>query len=218
MAITAEQKSTELLSRLDVSILPFPEKYLDSAYLSLGTGVTALVICILEVVAPSEIVEIGLDLALAAIIFGALTVRRDKRWDQPPLAGIIMGALTWFFYLFCIAVYHPGAANYIHRSYFENYPYKPIGQAVDSFISNPRWEVGRPTDPDFSGYTIVNLYGGVIQAGQKKPAVIQFLFDNATREFELVAMEVDGWPVNEYAVDSFIDTMMKKSCRIQTRR
>ena len=218
MEITDEQKPSELLSRLDVSILPFPEKYLDSAYLSLGTGVTALVICILEVVAPSEVIDIGLDLALAAIIFGALTVRRDKRWGQPPLAGIIMGAITWFFFLFCIAVYHPGAAHYIQRSSFEDYPHKPIGQAVDSFISNPRWEIDRPADPDFLGYTIVNLYGGVIQGGQKKQAVVQFLFDNATREFELVAMEVDGWPVNEYAMDSFIDTMMKKSSRIRTRR
>ena len=79
MGNSLKQQSDPQPNHPDASILPFPDEYLDSGWLSLGTGAASLVICLVEIMAPSEAMDIGLDLALAAIIFGVLTRRRDQR-------------------------------------------------------------------------------------------------------------------------------------------
>lgn len=75
-----EQRSHSQPNHPDAAILPFSGEYLDSGWLSLGTGTASLAICLIEIMAQNEAMDIGLDLALTVIIFGFLTRRRDQRW------------------------------------------------------------------------------------------------------------------------------------------
>lgn len=101
------------------------------------------------------------------------------------------------------------AVKTIKQSYFYGYENKTIGDAVDDFFANPKWEAGIPVDEEFAGKTLINCMGEITYDDIPVMAEIQFVLDEKTGEFELNAFEINGVPQNQYMQNVLLEAMFE---------
>lgn len=105
----------------------------------------------------------------------------------------------------------PKAVHIVKSGYFTSHPApaKDIGDAVNAFFGDPKWESGIGTDPDpeTQGKTLVNIKGKVRFMGKDVDAALQFVVNEDTGAFQARSLEFNGIPQNQLMLVGLIDKM-----------
>ena len=119
-------------------------------------------------------------------------------------------------FLFCITTllvftscFQSKAISIVKDGHFTYYDEMTVGEAVDGFFGNPKWKSYVPADKELRDFMLVNVEGKIIYDDEKADAIIQFIVDEDTGEFELYAFEIDGVPQNDYMIVSLIEAMFE---------
>lgn len=94
--------------------------------------------------------------------------------------------------------------NRIQEGTFNDCSKATIGDLVDNFFSNPKWEAIEATD----GNNYVNLSGGMTYLDEPVDALVQFtapMTDYAS--FEIAAFELNGIPQNVFMISGLVIAM-----------
>ena len=97
----------------------------------------------------------------------------------------------------------------VKSGYFTNNKSKTVGQAVDGFFSDPKWESGIGVDGKTKGKTLVNMSGGMTYMEKSVNAKIQFMVDVEKSSFQLSAFELNGIPQNQLLILTLINKMFE---------
>lgn len=81
---------------------------------------------------------------------------------------------------------------------------KTLGEAIDGFMGNPKWEAIKADD----GNIYVNVKGNILYQGKKIEALIQYKVNEDT--FKLNALEFNGIPQNMFMYSGLINKMYEK--------
>lgn len=108
---------------------------------------------------------------------------------------------------FFIGCTYDKAIYMVKNSYFDEYPSKTVGEAVDGFFGDPQWSSGVPVDSELNGFTIVNCNGYITYNDEPAEAVIQFLLDETDGSFVFNAFEINGVPQNQYRKIELLNLM-----------
>ena len=84
------------------------------------------------------------------------------------------------------------AVDIVKNGNLDGYPGKTLGQALESFMSNVKWE---PIKADNSEI-YVNIRGGLTYNGAPVNGLVQYHVDLNTRRFTFQAFEINGQPMN----------------------
>lgn len=85
----------------------------------------------------------------------------------------------------------------------EGYPSKTLGEAVDGFLQNPRWEHVRGED----GNDYVNITGKASFMDSTVDMLLQYRVDRDSESFELQAFEMNGIPQNMLMYTGLLSAM-----------
>ncbi len=97
----------------------------------------------------------------------------------------------------------------VKNGHFNNYPSKPIGEAVDQFFGNPTWESGTGIDGETKGKTLVNVGGRMTYMEKEVQGKIQFVVNKETGVFEIQAFEMNGIPQNRLMMAALLEKMFQ---------
>ena len=87
------------------------------------------------------------------------------------------------------------------------YPQKTVGEAVDTFMGNPKWEAINGHD----GNTYVNVTGSILVMDESATAALQFKLDQQNGTFEINALEINGTPQHDLIALKLITAMYSNS-------
>lgn len=104
---------------------------------------------------------------------------------------LISAAIGFVFWLAFVAS-NPFADPYgyvdiVKNGHLSEYPDVTVGEAVDGFFKNPKWESGESE----SGIKFVNVKGGIEVMGQPAEAALQFVVDDEDGTFEVYALDIN---------------------------
>ena len=94
------------------------------------------------------------------------------------------------------------AVNSVKHGTLYSYPDRTVGQMVDGYFGNPRWESIVASD----GNTYVNATGRILYAEKQVQILIQYKL-NGDSTFELQAVEMNGVPQNMLFYTALLDAM-----------
>jgi len=119
--------------------------------------------------------------------------RLKKAWAKP--VGISAGCLVALIVL-ALVVGSRDSPNValVKAGHLAAYPHVPVGKAIDSFLSSPRWEATSGHD----GNEYVNVRGGAQLLGKPVQVALQFRVDPKAGSFEINALEVNDIPQNGF--------------------
>ena len=83
------------------------------------------------------------------------------------------------------------------------YPSKTLGEAVDGFLQNPRWEHIRGED----GNDYVNITGNASFMDSQVDMLLQYRVDRESGSFELQAFEMNDIPQNAFMYNGLLSAM-----------
>ncbi len=89
---------------------------------------------------------------------------------------------------------------------FKSYPNKTIGQSINAFFSNPKWESIIADD----GKHYVNVKGGISYLEKDVTAALQFNVDLEKGTFEVTAFEINEVPQSEVLLISLIEKIFEE--------
>jgi hypothetical protein len=124
-------------------------------------------------------------------------------------------AIIWCL-MFALLIFAPSAVinnlgisnnqtvNEVKNGYLTLYPDKTLGEAINGFFGNPKWESIKATD----GNIYVNITGKITSNGQLADAILQYEIDNSTFVFH--SFEINGVPQNMLMYSQVLDEMYKK--------
>lgn len=101
------------------------------------------------------------------------------------------------------------AISIVKNGYFSNYTDMTVGEAVDGFFANPKWNSYIPLDEELSDFMLVNVEGNILYNEKKVDALIQFIVNEDTGIFELYAFEMNGIPQSDYMKVYLIESMFE---------
>ena len=90
--------------------------------------------------------------------------------------------------------------NMVRNAHPSSYPRITYGEALNDFLSHPRWSYISTKRHD-----IVQVEGDCMYDGDRAHVVIQFDVDEDAGRFEAYAMEIDGEPQNILVIAVFLD-------------
>lgn len=90
--------------------------------------------------------------------------------------------------------------NMVKNAHPSSYPRITYGEALNDFLSHPRWSYISTKRHD-----IVQVEGDCMYDGERAHVVIQFDVDEDAGRFEAYAMEIDGEPQNILVIALFLD-------------
>ncbi len=93
----------------------------------------------------------------------------------------------------------------VQSGHFSDYPDKTIGEAVDGFIRNPKWE----SVEDQEEGTLVKVSGHVFQGEKPVEIMIQFVVDTKNKTFYPDALELDGMRQAESELITLLNKMLE---------
>jgi hypothetical protein len=91
--------------------------------------------------------------------------------------------------------------NEVKNGHLTFYPDKTLGEAINGFFTNPKWESFKATD----GNIYVNITGKITSNGQDAIAVLQYMIDN--NNFVFQSFEIDGVPQNALMYTQLLNNM-----------
>lgn len=97
----------------------------------------------------------------------------------------------------------------VKSGHFTDHENKTVGEAVDGFFSNPKWETGFGVDGETKGKMLVNARGGMTYMDKPVDAQIQFTVDMDNGTFQMNAFELNGIPQNQLMIVSLINKMFE---------
>ena len=95
----------------------------------------------------------------------------------------------------------------VKNGHFNGHPQKTVGEAVDNFFANPKWESGVGSDGETKGKTLVNATGKITYMDKEVKAEIQFIVNKDNGTFNMNAFEMNGIPQNVFMVAGLINKM-----------
>jgi len=95
----------------------------------------------------------------------------------------------------------------VKNGILKNYPKKKIGDAIDGFMGNPKWEAITATD----GNPYVNVKGKILYDGKESSAAIQFRIYKESDTFEINSFEINGKPANKFVLWELLEKMYASS-------
>jgi hypothetical protein len=126
---------------------------------------------------------------LVLATYGKQYVHRP--WGKP--VGIAVGCFVAYMVLALAFVSSEGPnVVLVKTGHLGAYPNVPVGKAVDSFLSSPRWDAVEGKDNN----EYVNVRGGAQYQGKPVRVALQFRVDRKAGSFEINALEVNDLPQN----------------------
>jgi len=99
----------------------------------------------------------------------------------------------------------------VKDGHFSDHPEKTVGEAIDSFFANPRWESGIGVDGETKGKTLVNVKGRITYMEKEVTAGLQFIVDPEKGSFQLHAMEMNDVPQNYFLMAALVEKMFERN-------
>lgn len=90
----------------------------------------------------------------------------------------------------------------VRNGHLNGYPEQTLGQAINSFFGDPKWEAITATD----GNTYVNVTGSINVGDEPTQVLLQYRV-NEDNSFAFNALELDGVPQNNMMYFSLIEAM-----------
>lgn len=81
-----------------------------------------------------------------------------------------------------------------------------IGDLVDNFFADPKWEVIDGQD----GNRYVNLTGGISYYDRPARALVQFSYPDSNERFEIAAFEINGEGTSELMIGQLVGKMCEE--------
>jgi hypothetical protein len=128
-----------------------------------------------------------------------------KSWWKP--VGLTTGVLASLFVAYVVVFVAVAMSEdelntaFVKEGRLSAYPNMPVGQAVDSFLSDPVWEAGE----DSGGKECVVVRGGAQLKGKPIQVALQFRVDRKSGNFEVNALEIDDRPQNKLVMVGLLD-------------
>lgn len=141
-------------------------------------------------------IGVGLVIPVAGWVIGAVNLFRGrKRAGQALVVLLVSLAAAGVYYaaLSGVTAGDPQIVSMVKDGTLSAYPDRTIGEAVEGFFANPRWEHIVAED----GNDYVNVRGRISYAGEPADAVVQYAVDPETGSFQVNAFEINGLPQNE---------------------
>jgi len=101
------------------------------------------------------------------------------------------------------------AIELVKGGHFVDHDNKTVGEAVDGFFSNPRWESFAGMGDDSTEKMVVNVQGGMTYMEKPVDATLQFTVDMASGAFKVNAFELNGIPQNGFMISGLINKMFE---------
>jgi hypothetical protein len=108
--------------------------------------------------------------------------------------------------LFLSACSESAEIKMIKEGKLNNYPEKTIGEAVDGFFGNPKWEKLIAED----GLTYVNVSGKMTFMEKEVDGLLQFKISESGDRFEVNSFEMNEIPQNKLMLVGLINKMFEE--------
>ncbi|MDE3032113.1 MAG: DUF4339 domain-containing protein [Acidobacteriota bacterium] len=99
------------------------------------------------------------------------------------------------------------AVRLVKTGHLQSHPEKTVGDAVDAFFGDPKWESGTGVAGETEGKTLVDATGRINYLDKAVNARIQFVVNTEEGTFELRAFEMNGIPQNQLMTGVLIEKM-----------
>jgi len=133
--------------------------------------------------------------------------QRSKKGRKNLLVGGILVALVFTSSLlstgFALGGGSNSAVSMVKGGRLSGYPQNTVGEAINGFFGNPKWEAIEGQD----GRTYVNAIGDISYDGKKAKAILQFKVDTEKKTFEIEAFEINDVPQNMLMLSALIAKM-----------
>lgn len=141
------------------------------------------------------------------VAFPAFFYKRAKRGRKNLTAASVIVAIVFMISTTGIGgsfsgIFSPEIAM-VKNGELTKYPEFTIGEAVESFMGNPEWDVSQAVDGNF----YVNVRGRITYGQKESVAALQFKVDKTRETFEINALEINGEPQNVFVIMSLLDKM-----------
>ncbi len=99
----------------------------------------------------------------------------------------------------------------VKNGHLNSHPEKTIGEAVDNFVGNPKWESGIGADGETKGKTLVNVRGKMMFMGKEVTGALQYIVNTKESTFEINAFEINEVPQNMFILAGLIEKMYESN-------
>ncbi len=141
-------------------------------------------------------IGVGLVIPVVGWVIGLVNLFRGRKRAPQGLIVLVVSIISGVVAYAAIAgaaAGDPGIVSMVKDGTLAAYPDQTIGEAVDGFFANPRWEHIVADD----GNDYVNVSGRISYAGEPADAIIQYAVDTETGSFHVNAFEINDLPQSE---------------------
>lgn len=125
---------------------------------------------------------------------------------------IVLGVIAILIAVFTISEKRTNskAITIIKEAYLSEYPEKPIGEAVEEFFVNSKWDAGTSKDSRIKAY-LINCKGAITYKDSPAVAIVQFQLDGDTGVFQVRAIEVNNNALTVAERTTFLNALFGKT-------
>ncbi|MGO9533311.1 MAG: zinc ribbon domain-containing protein [Syntrophobacteraceae bacterium] len=137
--------------------------------------------------------------------------KSKRRWFPYMLLLFVLTAFAIGYQSFKGDLFESRAVKLVKTGHLQNYPQRTVGEAIDSFFGDPKWESGTSADGETKGKTFVNAKGKIKFMEKDVDAILQFIITEEVNTFKVHALEFNNIPQNQFIIVGLLEKMYATS-------